>query len=42
MITFFAIVAFLVFQIGVCALSIYLIGARRHRKLIDKGLFSAF
>lgn len=42
MVTFFAIVLFLVFQVVVCCLSIYLVGPRRHRKLINKGLFSAF
>lgn len=43
MITFFAIVAFLVFQVGVCSLCIYLSGTRRHKKLLQRGgLFSVF
>lgn len=41
MLTFFAIVAFLVFQVGVCALSIYLSGRRRHKKLLN-GHYSIF
>jgi hypothetical protein len=39
MTTFFAIVGFLVFQVGLCTLSIYLSGTKRHRKLINRGLF---
>lgn len=39
---FFAIVAFLVFQLGHCLLCLYLIGSQRHRRLVRGGLASVF
>ncbi len=39
MITFFAIVAFLLFQLGNCLLCLYLMDVRRHRKVMHWGLF---
>jgi hypothetical protein len=40
MLTFFAIVSFLVFQLGQCVLFFYLMDARRHRRLLNNKLFS--
>lgn len=40
MLTFFAIVAFLVFQLGQCILFFYMMDARRHRSLLNRQLFS--
>jgi len=40
MFSFFAVVAFLVFQLGQCFLFFYLM--KRHRQLLDKGLASFF
>ena len=42
MLVFFAIVAFLMFQLGHCVLCFYLMDAHRHRQLLNKGLLSFF
>ena len=39
MITFFAIVGFLALQIGICTLSLYLSGSRKHRMILKRKLF---
>lgn len=39
MTSFFAIVGFLALQLGICALSLYLSGTRKHRMITRKNLF---
>lgn len=42
MLTFFAIVAFLLFQIGLSVLCLRLTGTKRHREVLSKGIHSFF
>ena len=42
MLSFFAIVAFLVFQLGQSLICFYMMDARRHRQLLDRRLITFF